>query len=175
MAFATKQRLLLGLAVLMMCMPTILNSAGLLGRAPVFEGDVRKEMTCLSCDGLGQSGEQPGCDTCRGRGVADYIIPGPNRPIQLVGTVFDSHSGRVEGADITARQSEGDRTEVLLKTNDEGQFGIKLPPGKYTLKVTSENEGSVEKNLVIEKNTEPLPARSLDTLHKLEEEFHLKQ
>ena len=129
MPFATKQRLLLGLAVLMMCIPTILYSAGLLGRAPVFEGDVRKEMTCLSCDGLGQSGEEEGCDTCRGRGVADYIIPGPNRPIQLVGTVFDSRSGRVEGADITAHQAEGDLTDCLLYTSPSprDQRGSRMP------------------------------------------------
>ena len=70
MAFAIRQRLILGIAVLMMFIPTILYSAGMLGRAPMFEGDVRKEMTCITCDGLGRSGEEDSCETCRGRGVA---------------------------------------------------------------------------------------------------------
>ena len=74
MSFATIQRLLLGLAVLMMLVPTVLYGAGMLGRAPLFEGDVRKEITCVTCNGLGRSAKEESCKTCRGRGVADFIL-----------------------------------------------------------------------------------------------------
>lgn len=173
MPFATKQRLLLGLAVLLMCIPTILYSAGLLGRAPLFEGDVRKEMTCLTCNGLGRSAEKESCDTCRGRGVADFIIPGPNRPIQMIGTVTNAAGEKVAGAEVGARQAQGDETELLLKTNGDGQFGIKLPPGQYVLRVTAQTGESTQESVTIEQVSTPLPARSLDTLHTIERDFRL--
>lgn len=175
MPFATKQRLLLGLAVLLMLVPTILYSAGMLGRAPVFEGDVRKEMTCITCDGLGRAGESETCETCRGRGVADFIFPGPNRPIRMIGTVTNATGDKVEGAEIAARQAQGDDTELLLKTNEQGQFGIKLPPGQYVLRVTAPTGESVQENISIEQVSAPLPARSLDTLHTIERDFHLSK
>lgn len=173
MSLASKQRLLLGIAVLLMFVPTFLYGAGMLGRAPIFEGDVRKEMTCITCDGLGRSGKEESCQTCRGRGVADFIIPGPNRPIQLVGTVTDAGSKKVEGADVAVREAEGGPAEVLLKTNQDGQFGVKLPPGDYVLKVTTPSQGSLQENLSIAENKAPLPARSLETLHILEKDFSL--
>ena len=173
MPFVTKQRLLLGIAVIMMLVPTILYSAGMLGRAPIFEGDVRKEMTCVSCDGLGRSAKEEVCPTCRGRGVAEFIIPGPNRPLQLVGTVKDSSGKTVEGADIAARMAEGDETSLMLKTNGDGQFGIKLPPGSYVLSITAEGKGSVTEEVVVEANHEPLGAIGYETLHQFEQEFVL--
>ena len=157
----------------MMLVPTLLYGANMLGRAPIFEGDVRKEMTCISCDGLGRSAEKESCDTCRGRGVAEFILPGPNRPIQLIGTVRDSAGDTVEGADVATKQAEGDDTELLLKTNGDGQFGIKLPPGNYVIKISKDGSGSVEETLNMKANPDPLPARTLDTLHKLEQKFIL--
>jgi len=157
----------------MMLVPTIFYSAGLLGRAPLFEGDTRKEMTCITCDGLGRTGKEESCPSCRGRGVADFIIPGPNRPVQLVGTVKDSAGQPVKGAEVRARQAEGDQTEVLLESNQDGQFGIKLPPGAYVISVAVEGKGSVSESLLIEPQTEPIPARGAETLHKFEKEFLL--
>lgn len=173
MPFVMKQRLLLGVAVLMMCIPTMLYSAGMLGRAPLFEGDVRKEMACVTCKGMGRVADKDPCDTCRGRGVADFIIPGPNRPIQVIGTVTDAKGQKVGKAEVSARQAEGDDTALMLETNDDGQFGIKLPPGQYVLAISSAERGSVQESLVIEQNASPLPARSLDTLHTIEHSFHL--
>ena len=157
----------------MMLVPTILYGANMLGRSPIFEGDVRKEMTCISCDGLGRSADEDSCATCRGRGVAEFILPGQNRPLQLVGTVRDAAGDTVEGADVATRQAEGDDTELLLKTNDNGQFGIKLPPGSYVIKISKDGSGSVEETLNVKSNPDPLPAQSLDTLHKLEQKFIL--
>jgi hypothetical protein len=159
----------------MMVIPTLLYSAGMLGRAPLFEGDVRKEMTCVTCDGLGRTAKEETCTTCRGRGVADFIIPGPNRPIQMIGTVLGPDNKPVEGAEIAARQAEGDTTELFLETNPEGQFGIKLPPGDYVVRVSAQGVGSVQESLVIKQDPNPLPARSLDTHHKLNKEFKLQR
>lgn len=156
-----------------MLVPTFLYSAGLLGRAPLFEGDVRKEITCVSCDGLGRTASEESCPTCRGRGVADFIIPGPNRPIQLVGTVKNAAGKPVEAAEIATRQAEGDATQLILKTNGDGQFGIKLPPGSYVISVSATEHGSVTENIQVETNAKPIPARGTETLHSLEREFTL--
>ncbi len=177
MTFATRQRLLLGIAVLLMITPTILYSAGLLGRAPLYEGDVRKEMTCITCNGLGRSGEDT-CRTCRGKGVAEFILPGNNRPLQIVGTVYNSSGEVVEGADVAVRQSDqapgqDGAMEILFNTNGDGQFGVKLPPGQYVFKVSKEQSGPVEETLTVAQDPAPLPATKLETLHKVEKEFRL--
>lgn len=178
MNFATKQRLLLGIAVLLMFTPTILYSAGLLGRAPLYEGDVRKEMTCLTCGGFGIVDEEK-CDTCRGRGVAEYIVPGPNRPLQLVGTVYGPSGETIKGAEIAVREGgdaagQEESLELLYVTNDDGQFGVKLPPGEYVIKAQAEGNGVAEEQVVVTQVADPLPATKLETLHRLEKEFRLQ-
>lgn len=159
----------------MMLVPTILYSAGMLGRAPIFDGDVRKEMTCISCNGLGRSAEEEACTTCRGRGVAEFIIPGPNRPIQLVGTVRDSAGEPLEEAEVSTRQAQGDDTALVLRTNEDGQFGIKLPPGDYVLSISAEGKETITETVSVEQNSEPLAAVGFETLHQIEREFVLGQ
>ena len=178
MNFATKQRILLGIAVLLMFTPTFLYSAGLLGQAPLYEGDLRKEMTCVTCEGLGRSGEEDSCGTCRGRGVAEFILPGPHRPLQLVGTVLNTSGEKIEGADIAvhvagATPGEDGAKEILFKTNGDGQFGVKLPPGEYVIKAGVEGGGTVQEAITVEQNPAPVPATKLETLHKIEKEFRL--
>lgn len=158
-----------------MLTPAFLLSAGLLGRAPMFDGDERKEMTCIVCDGVGRTASEESCNTCRGRGVADFILPGPNRPLQLVGTVLGPDNKPIEGAEAAARQAEGDQTELIMATNHEGQFGIKLPPGEYVIRVTAEGIGSVQESLLVEHNPDPLPAKSYETHHKIEKDFKLQK
>lgn len=174
MPFATRQRLLLGIAVLMMLVPTFLLGAGKLGRAPLFEGDVRKEMSCVSCNGTGKLvGKEESCSTCRGRGVADFILPGPNRPLQLVGTVKSSKGEPVSGAQIAAREKDVEGEPVLLETNKDGQFGLKVPPGEYLLSITSGSGPATEATLSVLPNKTPIPAVGYDTLHQLERDFVL--
>lgn len=175
MSFVTKQRLFLGLALLLMLTPTFLYGAGMLGRAPLFEGDVRKEMTCLTCDGIGRLADEESCRTCRGRGVADFIIPGPNRPQQLVGTIIGVDGKVVEGADVALRQAEGDQTELLLHSNGDGQFGMKLPPGDYAISIKTEDNGHLERPLTIEFRADPVPAVGPESLYRLDVEFQLER
>lgn len=178
MTFATRQRVILGIAVLLMFTPTILYSAGLLGQAPMYDGDVRKEMTCLVCNGMGRTGEEDTCGTCRGRGVAEFILPGQNRPLQLVGTVMNTSGEKIEGADIAVHMAgvtpgEDGAKEILFKTNGDGQFGVKLPPGEYVIKVSNQSGDTTQETLLVEHNPAPLPATKMETLHKIEREFRL--
>lgn len=172
MSFATRQRFLLGLAVLLMLAPTFMYAAGKLGQAPMFAGDTRKEMTCLTCDGLGTAkGES--CKTCYGRGVGDYIIPGPNRPIQLIATLQDGRSLPLVGADIAITEKGSDAQPVMMKTNDDGKFGFRFPPGRYQLKLTH-GKLSGDEEIEVKANLDPISASGSETLHKIEETFTLK-
>lgn len=175
MKYATTQRLLLGLAVLMMLVPTILLAAGKLGQAPLWDGDVRKEMTCLTCQGVGRPAPEKACPTCYNRGVAEYIVPGPERPLQLVGTVHNPAGEPLVGAKIEARETEHpEGTPLVLQTNNDGQFGMKLPPGSYSLQFSHENL-SLEQTVEAVSNSEPIPAKGSETLHKIEKTFVLNQ
>lgn len=175
MNYATTQRLLLGLAVLMMLVPTILLAAGKLGQAPLWDGDQRKQMTCMDCKGLGRPAPEKACPTCYNRGVADYIVPGPERPLQLVGTVHSPSGTPLVGATIEARESaHPEGTPLVLQTNDDGQFGMKLPPGSYSLHFSFEDL-RLEQTVEAVHNPEPVPAQGTETLHKIEKTFVLNQ
>lgn len=159
--------------MILMLIPTFLLGAGMLGQAPMFEGDVRKEMTCVGCNGLGRTAKEESCPTCRGRGVAEFILPGPNRPIQLVGTVKSPSGAPVKGAQVAAHEKGLEGSAVLLETNNDGQFGLKVPPGEYVLNITSAGSGTLASEFKIEQNSKPIPAVGYDTLHRLDKEFTL--
>ena len=177
MTFATTQRLLMGLAVLLILTPTFLYGAGKLGRAPMYDGDVRKEVTCLTCNGLGRTGEDA-CSTCYGRGVAEFIYPGPHRPLQMVGTVYNASGQKIEGAEVGVKiadpaPGEDAGQELVFRTNADGQFGVKVPPGSYIFRVVADGSKQIEETVVVTADSKPLPANSTETLNKLEREFRL--
>lgn len=174
MTFVVRQRLLLGLAVILMLAPTMMYAGGKLGQAPMFEGDTKKEMSCLACDGLGKiKGEN--CTTCYGRGFADYIIPGSERPIQLVGTLKDGKGKPLVGSEISITEPSVGGPAIVMKTNDDGQFGFKFPPGEFHLEMVHPESGLQGKeDLKVEANSEPILATGSETLHKLERTFTLK-
>ncbi len=175
MNLALRQRILLAVAVLLMLVPTFLLAAGKIGQPPLFEGDVRREMTCITCDGLGRQtheSEQDPCSVCKGTGVAEFIIAGPNRPLQLVGTVTDGKSEPLAGAEIRAQELEDQEFSLIVSTNAQGQFGLKLPPGHYRLQFAHEH-GNLDTQFEVPVNDRPLPVRGADTLHRLEHTFVL--
>lgn len=164
---STLQRALLGLAVLMMLVPTFLFAAGPLRRPPMFEGDQLTKARCQPCEGLGQvKGSE--CEVCRGQGQIDVVIPGPHRPVQLVGTVRLREQS-VGGAAIEIVYSDG---AFELKTNPQGQFGAKLPPGSYTVRVAHDGR-KTEKELKVEPDNAPIPVNGEGSLRKLEVDFPL--
>lgn len=174
MTFALKQRLLLGLAVLMMLAPTMMYAGGKLGQSPMFEGDSKKELSCLTCDGLGKvKGES--CTTCYARGFVDYILPGPNRPIQLVGTVNSKAGKPLVAVEVSITEVGVEGSPIVMKTNNDGQFGFKFPPGQFHLEMIHPESGMKGgSDLTVESNKDPIPTTGSDTLHKLEKSFTLE-
>ncbi|MGE0494828.1 MAG: carboxypeptidase regulatory-like domain-containing protein [Vulcanimicrobiota bacterium] len=163
-------RWLLGLAVLLMFVPTFLFAAGPLRRPPMFEGDRIQEMECRRCSGAGKEGAEE-CRLCRGRGRTDYILPGPNRPTQVIGTVLNGGGHPVEGANILVKSSFG---ELSYRTNGDGQFGVKLPPGRYTIEASQEGAGQAVQEVDVVASVEPLPAAMPTTLAEMAIELSLK-
>lgn len=161
-----RQRILLGLAILLMMVPTFLFVAGPLRRPPMFEGDRLVELDCSVCRGV-----NPECETCAGKGKSTFVIPGPNRPIYLVGTVTDRASGAsLAGASVKVSTEAG---PIELKTSEEGQFGLRLPPGTYPLRIQDEKHPVLDETLEVAPNQQPIPVSGDLSLHRVDLSFKL--
>ncbi|MCA9791796.1 MAG: carboxypeptidase regulatory-like domain-containing protein, partial [Candidatus Eremiobacteraeota bacterium] len=100
----------------------------------------------------------------------EYILPGPNRPTQVIGTVLNGGGHPVEAADILVKSAAGD---LNYRTNQDGQFGVKLPPGRYTIEASQDGVGKAVKEVDVQPSTEPLPAAMPTTLAEMPVEFSL--
>ncbi len=165
-------QLLLGLAVIMMFVPTFMYFEGSLQKPPMWEGDELVQVTCPTCDG--EPGEKE-CSYCKDRGLVSAIKPGQHRPLYLIGTVVDQQEQPLEGASVEVSTWA---EPLHFETSAEGQFGVKLPPGTYTIKVEAE-EGAkaLTKSVVFPENRDLiyLPAKFEmgGLLHELQETFVL--
>ncbi len=180
---ALRQRILLAVAVLLMLVPTFLLAAGKIGQPPIFDGDQRLELTCIVCDGMGRvdADTEEKCAECRGTGIAEYIVPGDLRPIQLVGTVLDSAGAvvpdaEVRGFELSLEEAGPQVSEFSLTvySNDSGQFGLKLPPGHYRLEI-EHDAGKMVEDLEVQRIETPLLVRGQETLHRMDRSFTLSQ
>jgi hypothetical protein len=125
-------------------------------QTPLHEGDERRSITCQWCEGSGTlEGER--CKYCLGAKKLKAIIPGPNHPLRIRGTVwnlgsFDSKAAAEEKASaedyeevfLKARPQtvgqakltfKNDTDEVVLDSKVSGRFWGFIPPGEYTLTV----------------------------------------
>lgn len=151
---------------MLMLVPTFLFLAGPLRRPPMFEGDRIVELDCAACKGL-----DPECDACSGKGKTGFVIPGPNRPQYLVGTVTDKATGKsLAGASVKVSTEAG---PIELKTSQEGQFGLRLPPGSYPLRLEAEGHPPLEQELEVVPNEQPIPVSGDITLHRVDLAFKL--
>ena len=144
-----KMHLLLGMAVLMMMVPTFLYLAGPLRQPLLMEGDKIEDRTCPQCNGLKKD-----CIRCKGTGMVPFVIPGPLRPTQIVGHVYGPDQAVVPQAAVSIQTSAG---AVELKTDEEGRFGATLPPGDYPLTVQAP-QGQLQEPFKVEILRNPAPA-----------------
>lgn len=141
-------RFLLGLAVLMMMVPTFLYVAGPLRRPLMVDGDRLEARACPDCQGKG-------CRRCSKTGQIEFLIPGPNRPTEIIAHVYaPSSEAPVAKAEVDVVTSAGTRR---LQTDEQGRFGIMLPPGKYGLKISS-GQGKLDDQMVVEPLKDAVPA-----------------
>ncbi len=168
MSSLIKHRILLGLAVIMMLVPTIMFAAGPLRLPPLFEGDQVVEVACPTCEGSGSvDGEK--CNKCSGQGLVPGIVAGPNRPVQIVGIVLSGQQ-MIEGARVKVDLGSGEK--LSYQTNDKGQFGVKLPPGNYRIEV-SHGEKTASTEVEVLHHKEPVAIEEGGNLYRQEIEFQL--
>lgn len=137
------------------------------GGPQTFEGDKIEVRDCRICSGSGESkGER--CKGCLGNKKLKVVIPGPNHPAQIKGTVRDfsvfrdeadaqaeaakdaaatkmslkAVKGGIRNASILVKGSAG---EIELETKSTGKYRSLLKPGEYTVVVNA--EGFKEKTL----------------------------
>jgi len=160
-----RSRLLLGAAVLMMLVPSFMFWAGPLRRPLMVAGDRLEERACLVC-----KGSNPDCKRCRGKGVLEYIVPGPQRPTHIIGHVY-ANDQPVESAHVTILTSV---EPITLRTDPAGRFGATLPPGNYTV-VLKKAEGTPESRheLSVAALTEPVPSDDQVTFPTQDRGFNL--
>ena len=141
--------LLLGLAVLMMMVPTFLYLAGPLRQPLLTVGDRIEDRTCPKCNGLRKD-----CTRCKGTGVIPFVIPGPLRPTTITGHVYGPDQAVVPQASVLI-QTSGE--SIPLKTDETGRFGATLPPGDYPITIESP-QGQLQDKLSVAVLKVPTPA-----------------
>lgn len=121
--------LVLGMAVMMMLVPTFLYVAGPLRQPLLTEGDKIEDRTCPQCNGMKKD-----CPRCKGTGVVPFVIPGPVRPTQIIGHVYAPDQSVVADASVTV---QGGGQTMSFKTDEQGRFGVTVPPGEYPISIQS--------------------------------------
>ena len=143
------------------------------------EGDRVESVACPICQGSGEGSEaEKRCATCLGAKKLKAILPGPNHPAAIKGTVRSSgafkdqaEAEQVAKADAEVRKPsltpvrgavgeatllfEGpERLELVSKAT--GKFSGYLKPGSYKLTVTVAGEKKLERTLEVAPRKEPI-------------------
>jgi hypothetical protein len=166
-------RILLGISVLLMMVPTFLYVQGPLRQPLLTPGDKIIQSTCPDCRGLGQvtavNATSPStCRRCSGTGKVPYVVAGPKRPTQIIGHVYAPDAiTPISNADV---HLETGLVPIDLKTDPHGMFGVTLPPGNYTLNLKSPT-GNYKRGLTVDMIQQALPADRDLTFLTLHEAF----
>ncbi len=164
-------------------------------QAPLHEGDTRRSITCKWCEGKGTL-EGDRCRYCLGAKKLKAIIPGPNHPVRIRGTLwnlnaFESREEAQQAAEKT------DYSQVLLKqlpetvglaqlkftrgqntteiaTKPSGRYWGYLVPGDYTLTIDVPGYPSYEQSLTIPVREHPVWPKIPGVELEDEDEFKLE-
>lgn len=152
------------------------------GDLKTFEGDKIEVRDCRKCQGTGEvEGER--CKGCLGNKKLKVIIPGPNHPVKIKGSVRDlgAFKDEAEGRAVAAKDAASTKislkavqggvgqativlksasTEMTLETKSTGKYQSLLKPGDYTAVVSA--EGFKEKTLSL-----TVPPRKHDVWPKM--------
>lgn len=141
-------------------------------------GDRLESMTCRYCQGGGQNPEgDKKCRACLGTRKLKVVVPGPEHPVEIRGTVrdlsafSDAESARqlaesdseprnltpVKGAVRGARiRLQGSGKTVELESKATGRFRAALKPGEYQVEVSAAGLKPWQQSLSLKPRTEPI-------------------
>ena len=142
----------------------------------LYKGDRQEVMTCRLCQGSSKQ-----CKLCLATGKVKVIVPGPNHPLDLRGTIRDASAfPSAEHAQATADREAGevslkpvtgavpnarltftkDGKSVPIQGKATGRFRCNLPPGNYQLSVEAEGYQPLKQSFEIPARKLPVwPAR----------------
>lgn len=170
------------------------------GQTPLHEGDQRRSITCKWCEGSGKlEGER--CPYCLGAKKLKAVIPGPNHPVRVRGTVWDlsRFSSREEAEEKAAAEDyeqvylkardqtvsrakvrfKNDSEEFLLEGKVSGRFWGFVKPGEYTLTVEHPEFQTYETEFTVPVREHPvwpeIPGVEIEDEDQLELELFLKK
>lgn len=148
------------------------------GGPQTFQGDVVESRACLACQGTGEN-EGERCRSCLGAKKLKVVVPGPNHPVQIRGTVrdlsaFESLEKAQEQAAVDAKSRKlslkpvqgavreatisitGPEATIDLEPNATGKFKSLLKPQKYKVVVTAPGFAIEELTVEIPPLTQPV-------------------
>lgn len=173
---------------LALCLPAYLYVVECATATTLYPGDQLEERGCRECGGSGDPGQYAeeipglrGCPACGGTGQVEVIIPGPNRPTRVRGTVRhwrqdeeqgfslpDMYGGGLTGAShlmapcpdgiagAEVRFTRSGAEDIVVETNRNGRFLALLPPGEYRVTTSAAGLPGDERELMIAPLTEEI-------------------
>lgn len=147
MAYTDGYRALVRMVVILLAIPVFYyvttSSIAYVTGPDLYEGDVLEKRTCRECGGDGKQEPDPSfpmvgdrCVACRGKGEVEVIVPGPNRPTRIWGTVQVADKPRSEDDLDDFLPPAGGRSQTLMTG-----FGARAVPGaigKVTVRFLTE-------------------------------------
>jgi hypothetical protein len=112
-----------------------------MGQTPLHEGDERRSIICKWCEGVGTlEGER--CKFCLGAKKLKAVIPGPNHPVEIRGTLWDlSFYGSEEKAQKAAETTDYDKVSFKPVPGRVGMTNMQFTKGEITTEFKSKVGG----------------------------------
>lgn len=150
-----------------------------MGGPELREGDRVESLACPVCGGSGEAKEAgKRCATCLGSKKLKAVVPGPNHPALIKGTVRDlsAFKGQAEADSVAAQDAQShklslqavrgavprasllfegpENVEIVAKTT--GRFSGYLKPGSYKLSVMAPGYAKLEREISVGPRQEPI-------------------
>lgn len=162
------------------------------GGPELFPGDKVEALVCPVCQGSGD-GKQAGtrCQACLGSQKLKAVVPGPEHPVEVRGSVRDLGRFRdqSEADEVAARDAanlkpslnvvqgglanarvvfEGGPGRTEFESKATGKYWGVLPPGQYKLTVSADGFAPVSREMTVEPRSKPIwpEAGGLDPAEK---------
>ena len=147
------------------------------GQTALHDGDERKSIECKFCQGTGEVQDER-CKYCLGAKKVKVVIPGPNHPLRIQGTVWDlsafknkeeaeSFAATTDYTKVSLRPDPKTVRQAALTFNDgsqqtllegkvNGRYRGFVSPGSYTLEVVAEGYQPAKLSLVVPPREHPV-------------------
>ncbi len=143
------------------------------------EGDRVESLACPVCDGSGEAKEAgKRCATCLGAKKLKAVVPGPNHPMLIKGTVRDlsAFKDQAEADEVASTDAKDHKVSLRVVRGAVGQaslvfegperleiqgkvtgrFSGYLKPGSYKLTVTAPGFAQLERQLQVDPRKDPI-------------------